>query len=322
MQFKALARGIVVLLFGVAFALPAILAVPQKSASQLRRDANPQATAIATYPESGEGLKSLLQDWFAAIKAGDAAKSSQYLESLAIPNHQEWLVNTFGAEEGARLEDRYSKSQAKSLEALAVRAQQAVQAEKLSVKTRLFDKSACGQPPELVALSATMVHPATIYRAFNRKGANDSSPAFLGNFVYVHGGFRYFDQQEMQAASATPPMRVALAESALSETACGGPFYPLYAKEAREKRIQGTVVLHVIVTTDGTLRDIKAVSGDPLLIPAAIDAVKQWRYKPTLKDGRPVEVETQINVIFKIQQSPPAEGSKLDDPADKEHIPQ
>ena len=91
MRFKALARSVVALLFGAAFTIPAIQAVPQKSASQLRIDATPQATAIPTYHESAEGLKSLLQDWLAAIKAGDEAKSSQYLAGFAIPNHQEWF---------------------------------------------------------------------------------------------------------------------------------------------------------------------------------------------------------------------------------------
>jgi protein TonB len=106
----------------------------------------------------------------------------------------------------------------------------------------------------------------------------------------------------MPASSTTPPMRISLAQNVQSESFCGGPIAPLYPPLARQTRVQGTVVLHVIVATDGTLREIQAVSGHPLLIQAAIDDVKQWRYKPTLRNGKPVEVETQVNVIFSLAQ--------------------
>lgn len=295
-------RGVATFLIGVAFAIPAILAFPRNVAAPQSTEAKPQAAAIASYPESAEGLKNLLQDWFAAIKAGDTAKSSPYLESFAIPNHQEWFVQTFGAAEGASLEAKYKESQTKFADALVVRAKGSVQAEKLLVKIRLFDKSACGQPPELLALSAAMLHSTPIYRAFSRRDPNDNSPSFLGNFVYVQGGFRYFDQQLIQAPSMTPPMRISLAADVQAESACGGPSQPFYPVLAKQAKIQGTVVLHAIIGTDGTVKELQVVSGHPLLIQAAIEDVKQWRYKPTLKNGQPVEVDTQINVIFKIEQ--------------------
>jgi periplasmic protein TonB len=73
------------------------------------------------------------------------------------------------------------------------------------------------------------------------------------------------------------------------------PAYPLLAKEAR---IQGNVVLRAIISKDGVIQDLQAVSGHPMLLPAAIEAVKQWRYRPYLLNGAPVEVETTITVIF------------------------
>jgi TonB family protein len=73
------------------------------------------------------------------------------------------------------------------------------------------------------------------------------------------------------------------------------PVYPLAAKY---NGVQGTVVLHIFIATDGTVHDVSAVSGPKLLQQAAIDCVKQWRYKPYLLLGEPVEVETEINIIF------------------------
>ncbi|MGB0011322.1 MAG: energy transducer TonB [Candidatus Sulfotelmatobacter sp.] len=73
---------------------------------------------------------------------------------------------------------------------------------------------------------------------------------------------------------------------------------PTYPTLAREARIQGNVVLKAIIDRDGSIQDLQVVTGYPMLVPAAIQAVKQWRYRPYLLNGQPVEVETTITVIF------------------------
>lgn len=73
---------------------------------------------------------------------------------------------------------------------------------------------------------------------------------------------------------------------------------PVYPPLARQARIQGTVTLHAIIDKDGRVAQLEVVSGHPLLVQAALDAVKQWRYKPTLLNGDPVEVDTTIQVTF------------------------
>jgi protein TonB len=73
---------------------------------------------------------------------------------------------------------------------------------------------------------------------------------------------------------------------------------PTYPPLARQARIQGSVVLQAVIAKDGTIQNLRLVSGHPMLAPAAIDAVKQWRYKPYFLNGEPVEVETQITVNF------------------------
>jgi len=73
------------------------------------------------------------------------------------------------------------------------------------------------------------------------------------------------------------------------------PSYPPLAKQAR---IQGTVRFNAVIAKDGTIQNLQVVSGHPLLIPAATEAVRQWVYKPTMLNGEPVEVQTQIDVNF------------------------
>jgi protein TonB len=73
------------------------------------------------------------------------------------------------------------------------------------------------------------------------------------------------------------------------------PAYPPLAKAAR---VQGDVVLSAIIDANGQITNLQLVSGHPMLVPAALTAVRQWRYKPYLLNGQPVEVETTITVIF------------------------
>jgi protein TonB len=77
------------------------------------------------------------------------------------------------------------------------------------------------------------------------------------------------------------------------------PVYPALAKQAR---ISGVVKLNAIIGKDGTIQNLTVASGHPLLIPAALEAVKQWVYQPTLLNGEPVEVVTQIDVNFTLNQ--------------------
>ncbi len=73
---------------------------------------------------------------------------------------------------------------------------------------------------------------------------------------------------------------------------------PQYPPLARQARVSGTVKLHAIIAKDGTVQELQVISGHPLLIQAALDAVRQWRYRPTLLNTEPVEVDTTIDVIF------------------------
>jgi protein TonB len=73
---------------------------------------------------------------------------------------------------------------------------------------------------------------------------------------------------------------------------------PMYPPIARAARVQGTVVLQASISKTGAIENLHVVSGPAMLQQAALDAVRSWRYKPYLLNNEPVEVETQVNVIF------------------------
>jgi len=73
---------------------------------------------------------------------------------------------------------------------------------------------------------------------------------------------------------------------------------PTYPTVAIQTRREGRVELHAIIATDGTIQSLEVVSGDPFFIQSALFAVRQWRYRPTILNGRPIEVDTHITVIY------------------------
>jgi protein TonB len=75
------------------------------------------------------------------------------------------------------------------------------------------------------------------------------------------------------------------------------PSYPPLAKQAR---IEGDVQLEAVIDTAGTVTELRALSGPEPLIPPALDAVKQWKYKPVVQNGKPVTVQTYITVQFRL----------------------
>lgn len=89
---------------------------------------------------------------------------------------------------------------------------------------------------------------------------------------------------------------------------------PIYPPLARQARIQGTVVLDIIINKAGEVSDVKLVSGHPMLAPAAIDAVKHWKYRPYEENGEPFEIQTTVQVNFAIRDNQPSGGVIGDGP--------
>ncbi len=76
---------------------------------------------------------------------------------------------------------------------------------------------------------------------------------------------------------------------------------PQYPTVAKLRGIQGTVRLEALIGTDGKMKHLRVLAGDPMLVKPSLDAVKKWRYKPVLINGQHVEVESEIDVIFSLQ---------------------
>jgi TonB family protein len=105
----------------------------------------------------------------------------------------------------------------------------------------------------------------------------------------------------------TPPVHVAGIQTQANLIHQVAPVYPQPAKNAH---VSGTVLLHCIIGKDGTVQSVKYVSGPSLLMKSAMDAVRQWKYKPTSVNGKDVQVDTTVSVIFTLGGSSVADTSQ------------
>jgi len=103
----------------------------------------------------------------------------------------------------------------------------------------------------------------------------------------------------VQAAPTPPPPAPVKVSEGVAQGGLIFKVNPEYPAVARAARIQGSVLMHAIIGTDGSVQRLQAINGNPLLLRSAMEAVKRWRYRPYLLDGKPVEVETSITVNFK-----------------------
>jgi periplasmic protein TonB len=129
-----------------------------------------------------------------------------------------------------------------------------------------------------------------------------------GSLGRIHGGLSddtiawIINSGQATRPRIAPPQRIRVSQG-MSAGLVVKKVNPEYPEEARRGRIQGMVLLHVLISKAGDIAKVEVVSGDPALVPAAIEAVKQWKYKPYLLNLNPVEVDTQILINFTLSGS-------------------
>lgn len=249
-----------------------------------------------TYPESAEGLTKLVEDIFAAIKSKDEAKISSYASALTIPDHAAWFAQTFGGSEGERLEAKYSELLPGAAKNIRETFEYALKGKRTDVSVKMLDKQEQSGGLGRAMIEA-MTRPVPVY-IVDGNNPKEKFATSIGDFVYVDGGFRYVNSQVWRELSTAPPMRIRLGGN-VAKANLIHRVDPIYPDEARVAHTEGDVLMHVVLATDGTIKELNLVKGDPTLAKAALEAVKQWRYKPTLLNGKPVEVDSTILVEFR-----------------------
>lgn len=270
----------------LAFAVLASLFVSEVThAQETTASSSSQASSTVSYPNSSEGLRQLLNDMLLAAKSDDQSALVSMIRETEIPNYQKWFTSNFGQEKGESWAEPYGRWLAKNEKEF----------QELLVKLAHMDGEFATEKVDSAKRYDTLKVPLDEYLAsWKRPGAAKSEqPASIGDFFFVEGKFRwdsttqYFPFQKPNTASIVPAKLIKNIQ----------PEYPV---EAQEKRIEGTVKLHVVVKKDGSVFVQNVAEGDPVLSPAAIEAVRYWRYEPWQLNGQPIDVETTIDVVFSL----------------------
>jgi TonB family protein len=226
------------------------------------------------------------------MKSADDQKAHSYFASMALPDHTAWFTNTFGPIEGARMDAKYAELLSGLPENLKGIFEYARKDDRTNPEVSVVEKLSAASGLGHAVVDA-MVTPIPLYVAAGGNPKQQFGVA-IGDFFYVDGAFRFMPTQVLQALSTAPPLRVRIGGNTQKSKLLTkiDPTYP-------PTKVQGSVLLHVVLAVDGGVSEITVVHGDPVLAKAAAAAVRQWRYQPSMLDNRPVEVDTTIQVEFK-----------------------
>ncbi len=183
-----------------------------------------------------------------------------------------------------------------------VRVIDVVREHSMSVGHRIFPTAIVSVPRAIPSTTPQIVDPPDMFVGGSGVGTGQSAASVVGPVdgyaAVAPPVIRIKPPVEQKAATAPPPrapMRVSQGVQAAKLLKMVTPEYPRMAVVAR---VSGTVRLLGIIGKDGTIQNLQVVSGHPMLVPAALAAVKQWVYRPTLLSGEPTDVIAPIDVIF------------------------
>jgi TonB family protein len=252
-----------------------------------------------------------------AQKDGDADRANLLLRSLILPQPMEWYVRVFGptiAENEGALYQRASASVPKTM---AEEFHKAAELKPDGVEAQRFDRSCNDNAGEFTfGILNARIEPVPLYEVQFHKGNKIMSSPF---FAYVDGAFRFIVTPKLEGRVFPPTARQAAGEANTPHPGepaevekrlkVGGNVLdakkihnvlPVYPEIAKEEHLEGKVLMHALIDKDGSLQKAYVLHGYCTLAESALDAVKKWKYSPTTLNGDPVEIETQIEVIYSL----------------------
>ncbi len=145
-------------------------------------------------------------------------------------------------------------------------------------------------PHDIKMVAEKEAPPSNSFGVAGMEGLGGSSSGVLGSV---------FGQGNAPKVKAEAPKKVNIS-AGVAQGMLLAKITPVYPPIAKAARVSGTVILQATISKSGTIENLHVISGPAMLQQSAMDAVKQWRYKPYLLNGEPVEVETTVNVIFSL----------------------
>jgi TonB family protein len=254
-------------------------------------------SSAVVIPDSPKGFDRQYHEFFSSFKERDEQNLTLKLDQFAIPSH--WFTDAFGAEEGLEVAKRYSQEfeNFKLSTAMRLRRMENIDSCRPSqAKLRTMRDHATKVNLKLLSNAPVFqIPPAQSFQI------TLGSCSWMDTFVYVEGAFRFYGSG---GRTFWEPVKVRRADPCGPNdgTQPNGRLIhrvePEYPDEAKQKHVKGFVKMILTVAEDGSVRDVKIVEGNRLLIDAAKQAAMQWRYTPFVNCGKPVEMQSFEHVKF------------------------
>ncbi len=255
----------------------------------------------ATVADSAEGLQSQIETILESAKnhhskrKHDSKTFEDLISDLRIPEKSNWFASKFGDDLGAKLATEYSRSWDSFQDTLTRSFLGAVESKPKQTLVTLFGSSSPFARANMTSIQQGAASSLTLYEITLLTGrGKDSVP---GLYVYADGAFRVLNWATFYQVPNVKPARIRIGGN-VQQARLVHQVNPVPPSDAIKNHVQGTVQLHVVIDIDGNVKQVDVLSGPPDLTTAAKDAVKQWRYQPTLLNGDPIEVDMTVSVSF------------------------
>jgi len=253
--------------------------------------------SAAGITDSSKGFDRQYREFFGVYSNGDEQSLKSKLDEFAIPS--QWFTDGFGAEKGPEVVKLYYREfeYFKMAEIMKLRGAEdnpSCHASESKLKTKR-DQASQVKIKILGGSTAFHIPPAQSFQI------SWGGCTWMNTFIYVDGAFRFYGN------GLHPfwfPVKVRRADPCGPNggTQPNGRLIhrvePEYPEQAKDKHVKGFVKMILTIAEDGSVKDVKIVEGNPLLVDAAIQAAKQWRYTPFMNCGKPVEMQTFEHVKF------------------------
>jgi TonB family protein len=291
-------------LIAAALTLPVIVRAQSTETHVTPQGNSPKPNVV--YPDTTAGLKQLASDLWQAQKENNSSRAEELLESFLLPNFRQWYADKFNDVAVERVVPVYAAIAPRIPSQLASVFLSAYQEDFRNIAVVRYDEEqdAClNASPQTFA---GVMSRRTRVPLYELRFTHGDRYKHLFAFAYVDGTFRFvltpdYSKPGPNPAGGSDQRENRIPVGAVVQSArlvCR--YNPIYPEDARMRHISGTVRLHVIVGKDGSVKELQAVSGPDALIGTSREAVSRWRYRPTLLNGEPVEIDTTIDVIFSL----------------------
>lgn len=301
-------------------ALSVQTSIPQISSASVMTSADP----APSYPESPSGLEHLAKDIVEAQSRNDGPRSDLLLKSLVLPNAYDWYEQVFDHEAAIRAGEYYQKEASAIPRTLGEIFQKANQQKRSQIRAVRYEQSCDDSASEdAYGVLIRRRQPIPIYEL---RFFSDGRLTRLFPLAYVDGAFRFFLFPDFRpkiptaetepdihavfvAQETAPPIPRVTVEGNMQPLKLLHKVEPTYPeKTRRENAPHGeatqAVKVHIVVDKNGQVQKILSTHGVCSLAKSAVSAVRQWRYQPYLVNGTPVEVDTDVVIVFYLYRQP------------------